>query len=59
MTKQKRSELPQDEIICPYCNEVQQFHYGTSIVLCDNDDCMQKFSCEVIKRPDLFITKPL
>ncbi len=57
MTKQKRSELMQDEIICPHCNEVQDSDFLKSqdarCIACD-----WQFFIQVIQRPNLYITKP-
>lgn len=60
MTKQKRSELTQDCVICPYCNRVQQYYgHWLDVHMCENLDCTKRFTIEVVQRPDLYITKPL
>lgn len=56
--KQKRSELTQEMIICPYCDEV--YDGGADwlpevITTCEN--CNSEYKVEVYSRSNLYITK--
>lgn len=59
MTRQKRSELPQDNIICPHCNQIQDWNFLEWLTQTDCVACGEYFSIKIIERPDLYITKPL